>query len=220
VKMILLIDNYDSFVHNLARYMRRLGVETRVVRNDDIQVQQIRELRPQAVVISPGPCTPLEAGCSLSVVRELAGEIPLLGVCLGHQAIAAAFGGKIVRAPQPMHGRASRITHDERRLFANLPSPLTVGRYHSLVIDQASLPTELQVTARASDGVIMAIEHRSQPIWGVQFHPESILSVGGFTLLANFLTMAGLQIERLPDMAGEHPPSIDDYVLPTRPVTF
>jgi anthranilate/para-aminobenzoate synthase component II len=119
-----------------------------------------------------------------------------------------------------MHGRASRITHDERRLFANLPSPLTVGRYHSLVIDQASLPTELQVTARASDGVIMAIEHRSQPVWGVQFHPESILSVGGFMLLANFLTMAGLQIERLPDMAGEHPPSIDDYVLPTRPVTF
>lgn len=218
--MILLIDNYDSFVHNLARYLRRLGVETRVVRNDAIDVPTIRDMRPRAIVISPGPCTPAEAGCSLAVVRELSGRIPLLGVCLGHQAIGAALGGKIVRAAQPMHGRTSLIEHQGDGLFAEMPSPLTVGRYHSLVIDPRSLPRELEVVARTVDGVIMAVAHRSQPTWGVQFHPESILTEGGYTLLANFLRVAGIQVDSIPDSLEEHPPAAEEYVLPTRPVTF
>jgi anthranilate synthase/aminodeoxychorismate synthase-like glutamine amidotransferase len=219
--MILLIDNYDSFVHNLARYLRRLGAETLVVRNDAVDVAAIRHLQPQAIVLSPGPCTPTEAGCSLAVVRELKGEIPLLGVCLGHQTIGAALGGKIIRAAQPMHGRASPINHRAVGLFENLPSPLTVGRYHSLVIDPQSLPADLQVTATTSNGTIMAVAHKSWPMWGVQFHPESILTEGGYTLLANFLQMAGMKpAEPLPQTAEERPTVVEDYIVPSRPVTF
>ena len=218
--MILLIDNYDSFVHNLARYFNRLGPETRVVRNDAIDAQRIRRLGPSAIVISPGPCTPNEAGCSLAVVRDLSGEIPILGVCLGHQAIGAAFGGRIVRAPQPVHGRSSLITHPSRGLFAGLPSPLPVGRYHSLVVAEP-LPSELEVIARGQDGIVMALAHRRHPTFGVQFHPESILTEGGYDLLANFLRVAGIEVARVPAMADESPlPSAAGRELPSVPVTF
>jgi anthranilate synthase/aminodeoxychorismate synthase-like glutamine amidotransferase len=194
--MLLLIDNYDSFVHNLARYFQRLGQETLVLRNDAASVGDIRRLAPTAVVISPGPCTPAEAGCSVDILRQLPAETPILGVCLGHQAIAAAFIGRIVRAAEPRHGRTSVITHSSSRLFANLPSPLTVCRYHSLVVDEPSLPAELRVTARAEDGTIMAIEHVSRPVFGVQFHPEAALTEHGYHLLANFLDIAGCRTHR------------------------
>lgn len=191
--MILLLDNYDSFVHNLARYFHRLGQDTRVVRNDAIDCEGVRTLRPAAIVISPGPCTPSEAGCSLDVVRRLAGEIPILGVCLGHQAIAAALGATIARAAEPMHGRTSHIHHDGSSVFAGLPSPFCVCRYHSLVVDEATLPSELRVAARTNDGTVMAIVHRSLPVVGVQFHPESVLTEYGYHLLAAFLRLSGIQ---------------------------
>jgi anthranilate synthase/aminodeoxychorismate synthase-like glutamine amidotransferase len=189
--MLLLIDNYDSFVHNLARYFQRLGQETLVVRNDAIDVGQVRRLRPDAIVLSPGPCTPNQAGASLELVRALHTELPMLGVCLGHQIIAQALGGAIVRAPAPVHGQTSAIEHDGTGLFNDLPSPLTVCRYHSLVVDAASLPERLQPTATTQDGLIMAVEHKDAPLFGVQFHPESILTEGGYELLANFLRLAG-----------------------------
>jgi anthranilate synthase component II len=220
--MILLIDNYDSFVHNLARYFRRLGQETRVVRNTEIDAAGAIKLRPRAIVLSPGPCTPTEAGSSLQIVRELSGQIPILGVCLGHQTIGAAFGAAVVRAPEPVHGRTSLIRHNGRGIFHGLASPLTAGRYHSLVVDPCSLPSELDVTARTDEGVVMALAHRRWPVIGVQFHPESILTQGGYELLANFLHLAGIE------PAGKTP-TIDDErrsanqpqpSLPTRPVTF
>lgn len=220
--MILLIDNYDSFVHNLARYLRRLGQETIVVRNDAIDVTAVRGLRPQAIVLSPGPCTPTEAGASLAVVEELYREVPLLGVCLGHQIISQALGGKIVRAAQPMHGRSSEISHDRAGLFAGLPSPMRVGRYHSLVAEESTLPGELTVTARTSlDGLIMAFAHQRYAVFGVQFHPESILTEHGYNLLCNFLRLAGLGETVIPsDLASERPVSGADYLPPARPVTF
>ncbi len=188
--MILLLDNYDSFVHNLARYFEELGTETLVVRNDATSVEAIRRLKPQAIVLSPGPCTPHEAGITLEVIRELGGEIPLLGVCLGHQAIGLAFGARLRRADQPMHGRTSLVQHTGQGLFAGLPQPLRAMRYHSLVVDEVVSP--LQVTARTDDGVVMGIEHFQLPIWGVQFHPESVLTSGGHRLLSNFLELAGV----------------------------
>lgn len=191
--MILLIDNYDSFVHNLARYFRRLGQETHVVRNDAIDVPGVRQLHPRAIVLSPGPCTPTEGGSSLEIVREMHAELPMLGVCLGHQTIAAAFGGRIVRARQPMHGRASDVFHDERGVFATMPSPLAGCRYHSLVVDESTLPNELIVSARTADKTVMAIRHRHLPLIGLQFHPESILTPGGEQLLAGFLRRSGLE---------------------------
>jgi anthranilate synthase/aminodeoxychorismate synthase-like glutamine amidotransferase len=184
--VILLIDNYDSFVHNLARYVRLLGCETRVVRSDKIDVAAIGELRPRGLIISPGPKSPAEAGVSVAAVNSFSGEIPILGVCLGHQAIGEAFGGRVITTP-PMHGRQSVITHDCRGLFASLPSPMRVGRYHALMVDSATLPECLQVTATADDGTIMAIQHRVHPTYGVQFHPESVLSEHGMTIMANFL---------------------------------
>ena len=219
--MILLIDNYDSFVYNLARYLVRLGQETRVVRNDEIDVAAVRRLGPPGIVISPGPCTPREAGCSLDVVRELSGEIPILGVCLGHQAIGAAFGGQVVRAPRPIHGRSSLIVHGASGLFAGLPSPLRVARYHSLVVADEGLPSELEVTARSEDGVLMALSHRRHPTHGVQFHPESILTERGYELLANFLRIAGLTVSAAPSLGSEVPLGQDDNrPLPIAPVTF
>lgn len=198
--MLLLLDNYDSFVHNLARHFRRLGQETAVVRNDAIDVAAVRAMHPRAIVISPGPCTPSEAGCSVDVVRRLAGEIPILGVCLGHQAIAAAFGARIVRAAEPVHGRTSEIRHAGAGLFARVPSPLIVCRYHSLVVDERTLPGELEITARTSDGAPMALAHRTLPVVGVQFHPEAALTQHGYRILANFLQMAGIAAcEPLPE---------------------
>lgn len=220
--MILLIDNYDSFVHNLARYFQRLDQETHVVRNDAIDPAAAERLRPQAVVLSPGPCTPHEAGASLEIVRQLAGRVPILGVCLGHQTIGAAFGASIVRATEPMHGRTSTIRHDQLGLFADLPNPLTVGRYHSLVVDRATLPSELIVTAETDDGTIMALAHRDWPVLGVQFHPESILTDGGYDILANFLRLASIPLPpKLPSMHDEQPAAPAAVAtLPSGPVTF
>jgi anthranilate synthase/aminodeoxychorismate synthase-like glutamine amidotransferase len=220
--MILVLDNFDSFVHNLARYLQRLGQETLVVRNDAIDATAIRGLQPQAVVLSPGPCTPREAGCSLEVVRELCGEVPMLGVCLGHQVIGEALGGRVVRAPQPMHGRMSFIRHDEQGLFAGLPSPLSVCRYHSLVVDESSLPECLEATARTNDGVVMALAHRELPVFGVQFHPEAILTEGGFAILANFLRLAKIAAPDQPAaMDQERPVSVPGTIVaPQVPVTF
>lgn len=190
--MILLIDNYDSFVHNLARYFEELGCETGVARNDAITVDEIRRRRPQAIVLSPGPCTPREAGVCGDIVRELGPTTPILGVCLGHQAIVDALGGRIIRAPQPVHGRTSLIAHNGERLFAGLPDPLRATRYHSLIAEESSLPRMLRVTARCEEGLIMALEHREWPLFGVQFHPESVLTQAGHRLLANFLMLAGI----------------------------
>ena len=205
--MILLIDNYDSFVYNLARYFAEMGCGTRVVRNDAITIAEARALEPQAIVLSPGPCTPREAGISIDLVRELGGEVPMLGVCLGHQAIAAALGAEILRAPEPVHGRTSLVRHEGTGLFAGLPNPLRATRYHSLMVDEASLPAELAITARTADGVPMALEHRSRPVFGVQFHPESVLTESGHRLLRNFLTQAGIEAPALP---------VGDFIEPPR----
>jgi len=194
--MILLIDNYDSFVYNLARYFERLGHATRVVRNTAIDADGVRALRPAAIVLSPGPCTPQRAGCSLELVRRLHTELPILGVCLGHQAIAQALGGRIAAAKEPVHGRTSLIRHNGRGVFAELPNPLVGGRYHSLVVEEASLPECLEVTARTDDGTVMAIQHRTLPVVGLQFHPESILTEMGYPLLAAFLRLGGLSTPR------------------------
>jgi anthranilate synthase/aminodeoxychorismate synthase-like glutamine amidotransferase len=188
--MLLLVDNYDSFTYNLYQYLGELGARTRVVRNDEIPVAEAMALRPEAIVISPGPGTPDEAGISLDLIRAAAGEVPLLGVCLGHQSLGQAFGGRIVRAPSLMHGKTSEIHHDGRTVFAGLPQPFTATRYHSLVIAPESLPDCLEVSARTADGVIMAVRHREHPLEGVQFHPESILTTAGKQLLANFLRIA------------------------------
>jgi anthranilate synthase component II len=190
--MIVVIDNRDSFVFNLARHFRLLGVPVAVVPAHSTSIADLVRLKPRAIVISPGPCTPAEAGCSIEAVRAFRGSIPVLGVCLGHQAIAAALGGRIVRAAAPMHGRTSLVRHDGVNLFAGIPSPMTACRYHSLVVEAESLPAELVVTARDETGTIMAIADKSCGIHGVQFHPESILTRHGFRLLANFLDLTGL----------------------------
>lgn len=187
--MILVIDNYDSFVFNVARYLQELGATTSVLRNDAVTVQDVRALAPEAIVISPGPCTPAEAGISLDLVRELNGLVPILGICLGHQCIGAALGGQVARARHPMHGRASEIQHDRRGLFAGLPTPLSAGRYHSLVVELDG-PGPLVVSARSPEGEIMALSHREAPTFGIQFHPESILTPHGHAILRNFLGIA------------------------------
>ena len=197
--MILLLDNHDSFVYNLDRYLKQLGQATLVVRSDAITLDAILRLDLDAIVISPGPKAPDDAGCSMEVVRRLSNQVAILGVCLGHQAIGQAFGGKIVRANQPMHGKSSMIEHNGSLLFQNIPNRFQVGRYHSLVIDPETLPDSLKVTAWAADQTIMAIEHTSMPVFGVQFHPESILTEDGYQLLTNFLDAAGLQAKPIPN---------------------
>lgn len=189
--MYLLIDNYDSFTYNLFHYLGELGAKVDVRRNDAVTVEEALALDPAGIVLSPGPCDPDKAGICLDLVKAAAGKVPLLGVCLGHQAIGQAFGGRIVRAPVPMHGKVSSISHGGRGLFAGLPSPLEATRYHSLTVERASLPKELEVTAEAEDGLIMGLAHRELPLHGVQFHPESIASAEGHRLLANFLRMSG-----------------------------
>ncbi len=200
--MILLVDNYDSFVHNLARYFRLLGCETLVVRNDTIDARQVRDLAPAAVVLSPGPCSPVEAGASLEIVRALHEEIPMLGICLGHQTIAAALGGRVERAPRPVHGRETLIRHDGRAVFSGIENPLRVGRYHSLTVASESLPESLLPNAWTEEGVLMAIQHVSLPLVGLQFHPESVLTESGLAMLSNFLTIAGVKSEPLPARGG------------------
>ena len=186
--MILLIDNYDSFVYNLARYVAELGQEPVVRRNDSITLDEIPGLRPSHIIISPGPCSPVEAGISTELIQRFGGSIPILGVCLGHQCIGAAYGGEIVRAKRPMHGKTSRIHHQGEGIFAGLPSPFLATRYHSLVIAPESVPPELRVIATAEDGEIMAVAHATHPVVGVQFHPESVLTEHGYRILDQFLT--------------------------------
>ena len=190
--MLLIIDNYDSFTFNLFQMMGALVPDVEVVRNDALSVAQIRERRPDAIVLSPGPGTPDESGVCLDVLRELDGELPILGVCLGHQALCQVLGATIVRAGEPVHGKPSEVDHDGRGLFAGLPQPFVAGRYHSLVVDPATVPDALEVSARTADGELMAVRHRHHPTYGVQFHPESVLTPDGETLLANFLRLAGL----------------------------
>jgi len=210
--MILLIDNYDSFVFNLVRYLRELGQETAVVRNDRLRLDDVVAMAPQAAVISPGPRGPEDAGVCIEFVRRFRDTIPMLGVCLGHQAIAAAFGGRVVRADEPVHGRTSPIHHDGGGLFAGLASPFTATRYHSLVVEEASLPAELVVDARTEDGIPMALRHRERPIFGVQFHPESVLTDGGHALLRNFLRLAGVDLVPKLELGNEEPPAVAEYV--------
>src|SRR3954470_22758613 len=185
--MLLVIDNYDSFTFNLVQYLAELGEDVRVIRNDEKSVAEIAAMAPKHIVISPGPCTPNEAGVSLEVITKLAGRIPILGVCLGHQSIGQAFGGKVIRAKEVVHGKTSRIFHDEKGVFAGLPNPFEATRYHSLVVERASLPDCLEITAKTWDEEIMGLRHRTLPVEGVQFHPESFLTLVGKDLLRNFL---------------------------------
>jgi anthranilate synthase component II len=186
--MLLMIDNYDSFTYNLVQYLGELGQEVKVVRNDEMTVDQIEALGAERIVLSPGPCTPNEAGVSLELIRRMAGRVPILGVCLGHQAIGQAFGGRIVHAKTLMHGKVSAIHHGGKGAFAGLPSPYNATRYHSLAIERASCPGELEITAWTEDGEIMGVRHRTLAVEGVQFHPESILTEHGHALLRNFLS--------------------------------
>lgn len=188
--MLLMIDNYDSFTFNIVQYFGQLGEDVQVHRNDKITLEQIEALNPARIVVSPGPCSPEEAGISVAAIRHFAGKIPLLGVCLGHQSIGAAFGGRVVRSATLMHGKTSPIFHDGKELFAGLPNPFQATRYHSLIVDRPTLPDCLEVTAWVENGEIMGIRHKQLPVWGVQFHPESILTEGGLELLNNFLTIS------------------------------
>ena len=192
-KMVLVLDNYDSFTYNLVQYLAELGAKVEVCRNDQITVAEVEALRPERILISPGPCTPLEAGISLALIRHMAGKVPILGVCLGHQAIGEAFGGKVVRAKNLMHGKTSQIKHDGKSVFQGLPSPMTATRYHSLIVEESSLPAELEVSATTKDAdgtnVIMGLRHKRFAVEGVQFHPESILTEHGKRLIANFMAI-------------------------------
>ena len=185
--MIFVVDNYDSFTFNLVQYLGELGASLEVRRNDEVTVREIRALRPERILVSPGPCTPREAGISVELIQEMAGEVPILGVCLGHQSIGEAFGGNVIRAPSLMHGKTSLVKHDGRSIFAGLEQDFVATRYHSLIIERESLPQDLEISAWTDDGVIMGVRHRSLPVEGVQFHPESILTSCGKQLLANFL---------------------------------
>jgi para-aminobenzoate synthetase component 2 len=187
--MILLLDNYDSFTYNLAQYLGQMGQQLAVRRNDQITLEEIDERRPERIVISPGPCTPNEAGISVALIQRFAGEIPILGVCLGHQAIGAAFGGRVIRAPQIMHGKTSEIHHDSKTIFRGLPQNFQATRYHSLIVERKSLPSTLEISAETADGTIMGLRHRNLRVEGVQFHPESVLTAAGFKLLENFLSI-------------------------------
>ncbi len=188
--MLLMIDNYDSFTYNIVQYLGQLGEDVRVYRNDRLTLDEIAEMKPERIVISPGPCSPEEAGISVPAIKHFAGQIPILGVCLGHQSIGAAFGGNVVRSVSLMHGKTSPIYHNEKELFAGLPNPFQATRYHSLVVERSTLPECLEVTAWVENDEIMGLRHKGLPIWGVQFHPESILTESGMELLRNFLVIS------------------------------
>lgn len=198
--MLLLIDNYDSFTFNLFHFLGDLGAETEVVRNDAITVEDALARRPDAIVLSPGPCYPDQAGICLALIHAAAGKVPILGVCLGHQAIGQAFGGKVVRAPAPWHGKVDSISHQGSDIFAGIPSPFRATRYHSLVVERATMPEALEPTAVNDEGIVMGLRHRTLPVFGVQFHPESIASEHGHTLLGNFLAIAR-RLNRVPEPA-------------------
>ena len=187
--MIFVLDNYDSFTYNLVQYMGELGAEMVIRRNDELTPEKVEGLRPERILLSPGPCTPQQAGISIPLIRHFAGKLPILGVCLGHQAIGAAFGGAVVRAPKLMHGKTSAVEHDGKSIFAGLANPMICTRYHSLIVAEEGLPDELEISARTADGIIMGLRHREYPIEGVQFHPESVLTEGGKRLIQNFLEM-------------------------------
>ena len=220
--MLLMIDNYDSFTYNLYQYLCELGAEVEVARNDKISLEEIQDMSPEGIIISPGPSTPLEAGISNDVIRQFGPSTPTLGVCLGHQCIVAALGGQIVPASEPMHGRTSEVLHDGQGVFAGLENPLTACRYHSLVAERLTLPSELEVSAWLEDETVMAIRHRSAAVVGIQFHPESVLTAAGYPLLANFLNLYGFKVEKpLPaidqecqQVVASTPPQTD------RPVSF
>jgi anthranilate synthase component 2 len=220
--MILLIDNYDSFVHNLARYLRQLGQQTVVARTDSLTVEQVEQMAPEAIVISPGPCVPSETGISVRIVQHFHRRLPILGICLGHQAIALALGGEIFRTGKPIHGQAREIHHDQRGVFQGLPTPLTAGLYHSLAVEPSSLPAELEISARSQDGTVMGIRHREWPTIGLQFHPESILTPSGFELLRGFLRLTK---ETIPIAASGFRSELRERTperqpMPATPVTF
>ena len=187
--MVFVLDNYDSFTYNLVQYMGEMGAEMTIRRNDELSVDQVEALAPERILLSPGPCTPQEAGISIELIQRFAGKVPILGVCLGHQAIGAAFGGDVVRAPKLMHGKTSEVEHDGKTIFAGLSSPTTCTRYHSLIVSEKNLPEELEVSARTADGTIMGLRHREYPVEGVQFHPESVLTADGKRLIRNFLEL-------------------------------
>lgn len=187
--MILLLDNYDSFTYNLAQYLGQMGQQLEVRRNDQITLDEVEALNPERIIVSPGPCTPREAGISVALIQRFAGKVPILGVCLGHQSIGAAFGGNVIRAPKLMHGKTSEIEHDGKTIFRDLPKPFTATRYHSLIVERESLPDELEISAETDDGTIMGLRHKKFRIEGVQFHPESVLTTSGFDLLRNFLSV-------------------------------
>lgn len=187
--MVFVLDNYDSFTYNLVQYMGELGAEMVIRRNDELSADEVEGLGPERIVLSPGPCTPQEAGISIDLIRRMAGKVPILGVCLGHQAIGAAFGGDVVRAKKLMHGKTSEVEHDGRTVFAGIASPMTCTRYHSLIVSEKNLPKELEVSARTADGTIMGLRHRKYAIEGVQFHPESVLTEDGKRLVKNFLEL-------------------------------
>lgn len=189
--MLILIDNYDSFTYNLVHYLGELGAESVVIRNDKVTAEEVIAQKPKAIVLSPGPCTPNEAGVCLDLIKKAGATIPLLGVCLGHQSIGQCYGGKVIRAPQPMHGKLSTITHTNKGIFEGLPKQFEITRYHSLIVERATLPDCLEITAETSDGIIMGLQHKTHAVHGVQFHPESIASQQGHALLANFLRLAG-----------------------------
>jgi anthranilate synthase component 2 len=187
--MVFVLDNYDSFTFNLVQYMGELGATLDVRRNDELTVEEVEALHPDRILLSPGPCTPLEAGISIDLIRHMAGKVPILGVCLGHQAIGAAFGGQVVRAPKLMHGKTSQVEHDGKTIFSGIASPMTCTRYHSLIVQEKGLPKNLEISARTADGTIMGLRHRRFPIEGVQFHPESVLTDDGKRLIQNFLEL-------------------------------
>jgi anthranilate synthase/aminodeoxychorismate synthase-like glutamine amidotransferase len=187
--MIFVLDNYDSFTYNLVQYMGELGAEMTIRRNDELTVDEVEALAPERILLSPGPCTPQEAGISIDLIRSFAGKVPILGVCLGHQAIGAAFGGDVIRAPKLMHGKTSEVEHDGRTVFTGIASPMTCTRYHSLIVSEKNFPGDLEVSARTADGTIMGLRHRKYPVEGVQFHPESVLTSDGKHLIKNFLEL-------------------------------
>ena len=187
--MVFVLDNYDSFTYNLVQYMGELGADMTIRRNDEVTIDEVEALEPERLLLSPGPCTPQEAGILIPLIQRFAGKVPILGVCLGHQAIGAAFGGDVVRAPQLMHGKTSEVDHDGKSIFAGIDSPMTCTRYHSLIVAEETLPKELEISARSQDGIIMGLRHRKYQIEGVQFHPESVLTDDGKKLIQNFLEL-------------------------------